>query len=156
QQFAKRLWPVSVRARIQDVAAMAGTSISTVSNLLNGRADRMRPETSRKIREAIELLDYRPNWAARQLKTGFIPVIGLLVPAVANPFHADMARAVEIAAQLRGVQVVLGNSLRDPARERRYAEDFFNFGIRGIIAGSSPFDMNHLADLVAQGFFVVA
>src|SRR5947207_485933 len=78
--------------RIRDVAALAGTSVSTVSNLLNGRPDRMRPETVRRIEEAIEQLGYRPSWAARQLKTGFVPVIGLLVPSVANPFHGAPAR----------------------------------------------------------------
>src|SRR5687768_13181465 len=145
-----------VRPRIQEVAALAGTSISTVSNLLNGRADRMRPETLQRIENAIEQLRYRPSWAARQLKTGFSPVIGLIVPSVANPFHAGMARAVEVAAQQRGFQVVLGNSLRDPDRERQYAEDFINFGIRGVIAGSSPFDLHHLADLAARGLAVVA
>jgi DNA-binding LacI/PurR family transcriptional regulator len=144
------------RPRISDVAALAGTSVSTVSNLLNGRPDRMRPETVQRIEEAIAELGYRPSWAARQLKTGFAPVIGLLVPSVANPFHGAMARAVEVAAQARGYQVVLGNSLRDPARERRYAEDFFDFGIRGVIAGSSPFDLGHFAELQARGLAIVA
>jgi DNA-binding LacI/PurR family transcriptional regulator len=142
--------------RIRDVAALAGTSVSTVSNLLNGRPDRMRPETVRRIEEAIEQLGYRPSWAARQLKTGFAPVIGLLVPSVANPFHGALARAVEVAAQARGFQVVLGNSLRDPSRERRYAEDFFGFGVRGVIAGSSPFDLGHFAELMGRGLAVVA
>jgi DNA-binding LacI/PurR family transcriptional regulator len=144
------------RPRIRDVATLAGTSVSTVSNLLNGRPDRMRPETVRRIEEAIEQLGYRPSWAARQLKTGFSPVIGLLVPSVANPSHGSMARAVEVAAQARGYQVVLGNSLRDPARERQYAEDFFDFGIRGVIVGSSPFDLGHFSDLRNRGLFIVA
>jgi DNA-binding LacI/PurR family transcriptional regulator len=153
---ARRSPLVADRPRIRDVAALAGTSVSTVSNLLNGRPDRMRPETVRRIEEAIADLGYRPSWAARQLKTGFAPVIGLLVPSVANPFHGAMARAVEVAAQARGYQVVLGNSLRDPGRERRYAEDFFDFGIRGVIAGSSPFDLGHFAELMARGLAIVA
>ena len=142
--------------RIRDVAALAGTSVSTVSNLLNGRPDRMRPETVRRIEEAIEQLGYRPSWAARQLKTGVAPVIGLLLPSVANPFHGALARAVEVAAQGSGFQVVLGNSLRDPARERRYAEDFFGFGVRGVIVGSSPFDLGHFAELMSRGLSFVA
>jgi DNA-binding LacI/PurR family transcriptional regulator len=144
------------RPRIRDVARLAGTSVSTVSNLLNGRAHRMRPETMARIEEAIEGLGYRPSWAARQLKTGFVPVLGLLVPSVANPFHGALARAVEEAAQARGFQVLLGNSLRDPVRERRYAEEFLRFGIRGIIAGSSPLDLEHFADLVGRGLHIVA
>ena len=129
---------VAERPRIRDVAALAGTSVSTVSNLLNGRPDRMRPETVRRIEEAIEQLGYRPSWAARQLKTGFAPVLGLLVPSVANPSHGAMARAVEVAAQARGFQVVLGNSLRDPARERQYAEDFLISASAGVIADRHP------------------
>lgn len=144
------------RPRISDVASLARTSVSTVSNLLNGRPGRMRPETVRRVEEAIERLGYKPNWAARQLKTGFLPVIGLLVPSVANPFHGAMARAVEVAAQARGFQVVLGNSLRDASRERQYAEDFFDFGIRGIIAGSSPFDLGHFTELILRGLSIVA
>src|SRR5262249_19558981 len=144
------------RPRIRDVAERAGTSVSTVSNLLNGRPDRMRPETVQRIEDAIAELGYRPSWAARQLKTGFSPVIGLLVPSVANPFHGAMASAVEVAAQARGYQVVLGNSMRDPGRERRYAEDFFDFGIRGVIAGSSPFDLGHFAELMDRGLALVA
>jgi DNA-binding LacI/PurR family transcriptional regulator len=144
------------RPRIRDVAALAGTSVSTVSNLLNGRPDRMRAETLHRIEVAIEQLGYRPSWAARQLKTGFAPVIGLLVPSVSNPFHGAMARAVEVAAQARGFKVVLGNSLRDPSRERQYAEDFFDFGIRGVIAGSSPFDLGHFSELIGRGLSIVA
>src|SRR5436190_1966167 len=46
------------RPRIRDVAAKAGTSVSTVSNLLNGRPDRMRPETVQRIEEAIAELGH--------------------------------------------------------------------------------------------------
>jgi DNA-binding LacI/PurR family transcriptional regulator len=144
------------RPRIRDVAALAGTSVSTVSNVLNGRPDRMRPETVRRIGEAIAELGYRPSWAARQLKTGFVPVIALLVPSVANPFHGAMACAVEVAAQARGYQVMIGNSLRDPVRERRYAADYFDFGVRGVIASSSPLDLGHFAELMARGLAIVA
>jgi DNA-binding LacI/PurR family transcriptional regulator len=144
------------RANIRDVAALAGTSISTVSNLLNGRPNRMRSDTVRRIEEAIESLGYKPNRSARTLKTGFTPAIGLLVPSVANPFHGAMAHAVERAAQARGFQVLLGNTLRDAARERQCAADFFAFGIRGVIATSSPFDLEHFGDLIGRGLSVVA
>ena len=132
------------RPRIRDVATLAGTSVSTVSNLLNGRPDRMRPETVQRIEAAISQLGYRPSWTARHLKTGFVPMLGLLVPSVANPSHGAMARAVEVAAEERGLQVVLGNSLRDPERERRYGSEFLDLGIRGMIVGSSPLDPRSL------------
>lgn len=147
---------MAVRPRISDVATLAGTSVSTVSNLLNGRADRMSQETVRRIEEAIGTLGYRPHWAARQLKTGIVPIFGLLVPSVANPSHGAMARAVEVAAEARGLQVVLGNTLRDPERERRYASDLLDLGIRGLIVASSPFDLDHFDDLIGRGLRIVA
>lgn len=144
------------RPRISDVATLAGTSVSTVSNLLNGRSDRMSQETVRRIEVAIGTLGYRPHWAARQLKTGIVPIFGLLVPSVANPSHGAMARAVEVAAEARGLQVVLGNTLRDPERERRYASDLLDLGIRGLIVASSPFDLDHFDDLIERGLRIVA
>ena len=82
-------------------------------------------------------------------------MIGLLVPSVANPFHGALARYVEEAALERGFQVVFGGSLRDPQRELRYAEDFWSFGIQGVIIGSSPLSLDHLADLIVRGLRVV-
>lgn len=71
---------------IQQVATEAGVSPSTVSNLLNGRNHRMLPETRQRIERAIDKLGYRPNRAARQLRTGRNTTIGLVVPSVGNPF----------------------------------------------------------------------
>ena len=74
----------------------------------------MRPETKERILAAIDELEYQPNQAARQLKTGHAPIIGLIVPSVATPFYGLFARHVEEAALKRGYQVLFGNSGRDP------------------------------------------
>lgn len=71
---------------IHQVAEAAGVSASTVSNVLNGRTDRMQAATLARVEQAIDQLSYRPNRAARMLRTGRIKVIGLIVPSVANPF----------------------------------------------------------------------
>ncbi|MBA2519907.1 MAG: LacI family DNA-binding transcriptional regulator, partial [Chloroflexia bacterium] len=141
---------------IEDVALLAQTSASTVSNVLNGRLDRMRPETRDRIERAMDQLGYTPNQVARQLKTGQVPIIGLVVPSVANPFWGTFAQAVEETARARGYQVLLGNSERDPTRERRYAESLFAHGIRGVIFGSSPLSLDHVSGLVDRGLSAVA
>ena len=141
---------------ITDVAKLAEVSVSTVSNLLNGRDERMRPSTRQRIVEAIEHLGYTPNQAARQLKTGQSSILGLIVPSVANPFYGLFAREVEKAALTRGYQVLLGNSDRDPERERNYAEELWGYGVRGIIFGSSLVAFTHLHDLIKRGMHVVA
>ena len=140
---------------IQEVAALAGTSTSTVSNLLNGRVDRMRPETRQRIEVAMEQLGYQANHAARQLKTGQAPILGLVIPSVANPFWGAFVQSVEEAALERGYQVLLGNGGRDPKREQRYAESLWSHGVRGLIFGSSPLSLDHILRVVDRGLHIM-
>lgn len=140
---------------IEDVALLAKTSQSTVSNVLNGRLERMRPETRDRIEWAIEQLDYTPNQAARQLKTGQVPILGLIIPSVANPFWGSFTECVEEAARDRGYQVLLGNGERDPAHEKRYAESLWAHGVRGVVFGSSPLSLDYVLGLVKRGLLAV-
>ena len=140
---------------IEDVALLAKTSPSTVSNVLNGRLDRMRPETRDRIQRAMAQLGYTPNQAARQLKTGQAPILGLVVPSVANPFWGSFAQFVEEAARHRGYQVFLGNAGRDPIQEEQYAESLSSYGVRGVIFGSSPLSLDHVQGLVNRGMRAV-
>ncbi|HEX6682215.1 MAG TPA: LacI family DNA-binding transcriptional regulator [Candidatus Limnocylindrales bacterium] len=141
---------------IHQVAAEAGVSPSTVSNVLNGRSGRMLPQTRERIEQAIERLGYRPNRAARQLRTGRIQVIGLVVPSVANPFWGTFARHLEGAALAEGYHVLLCNSERDPQRERRYLEELWADGIRGVVLCSSLPSLAHVLPLVDRGLGMVA
>jgi len=141
---------------IHDVAREAAVSTSTVSNVLNGRFDQMRPETTDRVRQVIARLGYAPSTAARQLKTGHAPVLGLIVPSVANPFWGAFAQSVEETALTHGYQVLLCNAERDTAREQRYAAALWSHGARGLILGSSPLSFNHLADFAARGMQIVA
>ncbi len=144
------------KVTITEVARLAEVSPSTVSNLLNGRSKKMRPSTKQRIQNAIDELGYTPNQAARQLKTGHSPIIGLIVPSVANPFYGFFARHVEAIALQSNYQVLLGNSDRDPERERRYVEELWGYGVRGLIFGSSLVQFSHLDDFIARGLHVVA
>lgn len=143
-------------ATIQDVARLAHVSSSTVSNYLNGRLDRMRPETTERIQRAIAQLGYTPSIVARHLKTGRVPMLGLIVPSVANPFWGLVARRVEEQALAQGYQVLLCNAERDPDRERRYAEALWASGVRGVVFGSSPLTFDHIQRLAQRGLRVVA
>lgn len=141
---------------IHQVAREAGVSPSTVSNVLNGRSGRMLPQTRERIEQAIERLGYRPNRAARQLRTGRIQVIGLVVPSVANPFWGTFARHLEGAALAQGYHVLLCNSERDPQRERRYLDELWADGIRGVVLCSSLPSLEHVLPLVDSGLGLVA
>jgi DNA-binding LacI/PurR family transcriptional regulator len=143
--------------RIQDVARHAGVSISTVSNALNGRPERMRSATLARIETAIAELGYRPNHAARLLKTGHTPIIGLLVPSIANPAFGRLAREVEIVAQERfGYRLLLGNTYRSLEKEASFVEDLLAHGVRGVIVVSSLAYRDYFESASARGLVVVS
>ena len=136
--------------KIQDVARLAGVSPSSISNYLNNRMGQMRPDTQQNIRQAIEQLGYRPNNAARQLKTGVAPMVGLLVPSLANQFFGSLACAVETAAARHQCHVMTFSTFRDPDRERSVMADLLAYGVQGIITGSALTDTDHLVAMTAR------
>ncbi len=115
-----------------DVAAHAGVSLGTVSNVLN-RPDRVAPATRARVLKAIEELGFVRNEAARQLRAGRSRTIGLVVLDVGNPFFTDIAAGVEQAAEDAGLSVVLCNSNQDRARELRHLSSFQEQRVFGVL-----------------------
>lgn len=119
-------------ANIRDVAERAGVSVGTVSNVLNHR-EKVSPDAVRRVREAIEMLGYVRNDAARQLRVGRSSTVGLVVLDVRNPFFTDLARGAESEAARHGLSVILGNSAEDVEREAGYLDLFEEQRVRGIL-----------------------
>jgi LacI family transcriptional regulator len=104
---------------ITDVAAHAGVSTGTVSNVLN-RPELVAPATRERVAAAIEDLGFVRNEAARQLRAGRSRTVGLVVLDMGNPFFTDLAAGVEARAAESGLSVVLCNSGDDAGRETRH------------------------------------
>ncbi|HEX5293229.1 MAG TPA: LacI family DNA-binding transcriptional regulator [Streptosporangiaceae bacterium] len=120
--------PVSIR----EVAALAGVSLGTVSNVLN-RPETVAQPTRSRVQAAIKKLGYIRNESARQLRAGRSRTIGLVVLDVANPFFTDVARGVEDEASAAGLAVILCNSDDQKAKESRYLEVLEEHRVQGIL-----------------------
>lgn len=83
-------------------------SQSTVSLVLSGKsAGRISARTEEAVRRAAEELGYRPNMAARALRTGAARSVGLVVPDVTHPFFGLTMRGAQEAAWSAGYAVAL-------------------------------------------------
>jgi DNA-binding LacI/PurR family transcriptional regulator len=97
-----------------DVARRAGVSQSTVSLVLSGKGrGRISAPTEAAVRRAADELGYRPNVAARALRTGVARTVGLVVPDVTNPFFGRVLRGAQRAARTAGYAVALVDAGRD-------------------------------------------
>jgi len=153
-------WPSASASRpeirLSQVAAHAGVSASTVSNVVNGRSDRVGPKTFQRVVESIRALNYQPSYAARLLRTGQTPMLGLMVPSIANPFFSSLASELDLASQKRGYNLMLGNTYRDPDKEHEFLEDLMRYGARGVITTSSLARQSQYAFWIERGLSIVS
>lgn len=101
--------PVS-RVTRKDVARYAGVSTAVVSYTLNGGPKRVSATTAARVMDAVRILGYRPNAAARALNLGTAEILGMLVPDSRNPFFAELCHAMEAAAQAQGRALLIANA----------------------------------------------
>ncbi|UCG58116.1 MAG: LacI family DNA-binding transcriptional regulator [Phycisphaerales bacterium] len=103
---------VNPRATLKDIAERLGISVTTVSRILNGRADRYRisDKTAKAVFKVARELNFSPNPLARGLRLNKTQTIGLVIPDISNPFFASIARNVESEARKRGYSVILCDS----------------------------------------------
>lgn len=130
--------------KISDVAREAGLSTAAVSRFLNGRIV-LPPETARRIREAVERLDYRPNAIARRLSAGASQTLGFVTSDISHPFFARIASAAEAEAAERGYTLAIFNSRNDPASELRILARLADRQVDGLLFLTNHADDGSLA-----------
>ncbi len=105
------------RATMKDVAALAGVSPKTVSNVVTGTVA-VREETRRRVESAMVELDFVPNLNARGLRKGRSGIIAVALPDLATAFSAELMHRIVDAAHDRGLAVQIEETATDPERER--------------------------------------
>ena len=140
--------------KIKDVAAHAGVSVGTVSNVLNGR-ETVSTAAAERVRAAIDALGYVRNDAARQLRAGRSRSIALIVLDVGNPFFAAVARGAEARAAADGYVVLLGSSGTDSGHERLYLDQFVEQRVAGVLLTPADTGTDVVERLTSAGIPIV-
>ncbi len=97
---------------IRDVAKLAGVAPSTVSRVLNGKGAGVpiSEKTAERIQQAAETLQYRPNAAARSLRTTHAQTVGLIARDLLHPFVAELLRVISAECRTRGYHLLLAHA----------------------------------------------
>ncbi|PRH80812.1 LacI family transcriptional regulator [Streptomyces solincola] len=123
------------RIGIKDVAAAAGVSTATVSQVLNRvEGKRIREETRQRVWRAAEELGYAPNGMARGLRTRRSQTIGFVSDEIATTPHAGrLILGAQEAAAAEGLVLLLVNTGGDDALERRSIDMLLQRQVDGVL-----------------------
>src|SRR5215207_3493046 len=146
--------PGDASVSMKDVAALAGVSVGTVSNVVNSPAMVAEP-TRQRVERAIAKLGWVPNESARQLRAGRSRAIGMVVMDIANPFFTDLVLGADAYVEERGYFIQVSNSAQEPGRERAHLELLEQQRVGGVLLAPIGDLDDRVAQLRARGIPVV-
>ena len=148
---------------ITEVARLAGVSVATASRVVSAADYPVSVQTRARVLDAAKTLDYVPNALARGLIKSQVPVVGVIVHDITDPYFAEVVRGVEDAANDSGYLVITCSSERDAARETSYVRLLREMRAAAVIFAGSGMDdpilnkelPRHVAAMRASGSAVV-
>ena len=135
---------------VKDVAAAAGVSLGTVSNVMN-RPEVVSARTRERVERAMSELGFVRNESARQLRAGTSRTLAYVMLDGTNPFFHDVAQGIELAADEADLSLFICNSNSRPAREEVHLDRLLQQRVQGILITPVNPDAPHLGDLARRG-----
>ncbi|MBG0830077.1 LacI family DNA-binding transcriptional regulator [Planomonospora sp. ID67723] len=139
---------------VKDVAAAAGVSLGTVSNVLN-RPSTVSAATRQRVERAMSELGFVRNESARQLRAGRSRALAYVMLDGGNPFFHDVAAGIEPAAEAAGLSLFVCNSDGRADREARHLDLLVQQRVQGILLTPVDPDAPHLAEISRRGIPLV-
>lgn len=140
---------------LADVAAIAGVSVKTASRAIN-ELDNVSALTLDKVKKAAELVGYRSNRIARELRVGALSnLVGMVISDLSNPFYAGMASGVEEELTKVGLDLIIATARDDGAREKELIASLLERRVRGLVIIPSAQDYSYLHIERKRGFSFV-
>lgn len=120
------------RPTLKDVADRVGVSAKTVSNVVNGTGW-VTAELRERVQAALVEVGYRPNSAARQLRSGRTGMLAVALPDLSQPYFAELAAELVREAQARSITVLVNQTDGRADIERRISEGIGSPEVDGLI-----------------------
>jgi LacI family transcriptional regulator len=120
------------RVTITDVAASAGVSPATVSNVLSGKRG-VGPALRSRVERAVEDLGYRPNHVAQNLRTRRSYMVAVVVPDLTNEYYSVLIRGLADTLEPAGYGTYVCNTDGLSHREMKFLQDAQDRGADGVV-----------------------
>lgn len=118
---------------IKDIAKLSGTSVATVSRVLNDQTC-VSKEARKRVLKVIEETGYKPNVAGRDLRRQFSRRMLIMLPTIDNQFYSDIVLGFEESARANGYEVLLAISHRKKEIEREYYSFVTTKQVDGVVS----------------------
>ncbi len=143
-----------MQASIKEVARLAGVSVATVSNVLN-KTKNVRPETEKRVMDAVQKLDYQINPLARNLRRGESKIVGYIVSDLSNYYFLDLARGMEAGLREEGYHFLIMDSKEDKMLEIENIKHLLSRFVDGFIIAPTDEDCSMLHNLIRTDIPIV-
>lgn len=142
---------------IVDIANALNVSKTTISFILNGRAQdkRISTEVIEKVMKYVGEVGYKPSSLAKSLRTGKSNTIGLMVEDISNPFFACIARLIEDRAYKNGYKIIYCSTDNDAKKTRDLISMFRDRHVDGYIMAPPEGIEEDIESLIKDGMPVV-
>ncbi|NBI30688.1 catabolite control protein A [Chengkuizengella marina] len=128
---------------IYDVARESGVSMATVSRVVNNNPN-VKPQTRKKVFDAIEKLGYRPNAVARGLASKKTTTVGVVIPDISNTIFSEVARGVEDIANMYRYNIILCNSDKKKEKEIQVINTLLEKQVDGLLFMGGTVTEDHI------------
>lgn len=141
------------RPSIHDIATHLKVSATTVSFVLNGKAEEMRisDAVAEKIVKYADAVSYRPNLIAKSLRTGKSRIIGMLVEDISDPFFAGIARGIERIAYKLGYKIFFASTENETDKAKGLVKVFRERQVDAYIIAPPPEFSSEIQSLLDDG-----
>jgi LacI family transcriptional regulator len=134
---------------IEDIAAQAGVSISTVSRVINNTAP-VAERTKRKVLDIIESLGYKPNLFAQSLAGGQSKTIGVLTQLIGSPFYDVILRGILRGIEGTNYSTLFADGSWDAKKDRVALNMFRQRQVDGLILLDSHLATEDIFDIAEE------
>jgi len=118
---------------MEELSSTIGISRPTLSKFFQD-ADSVRISTRERIEQALDTVDYVPNYFATKMNRQSTRIIGVIVPYLNDLFFTSLIQSIEESALQHGYTIVIQSAHGDPELEKKVLDNLISMSADGVIA----------------------